>query len=97
MQMTGGPNEASPLQIAEVRDFNPKGNKKHQHVNQDAQKGIIALQQRGKQQKLTSTKEDEELNKEINEIRQMITGGTGDLAGMLSLKGKRIEQIPRAL
>lgn len=36
MQMTGGPNEASPLQIAEVRDFNPKGNKKHQHVNQDA-------------------------------------------------------------
>jgi hypothetical protein len=31
------------------------------------------------------------LNKEINEIRQMITGGTGDLAGMLSLKGKRIE------
>ena len=78
MQMTGGPNEASPLQVAEVRDFNPKGNKQHQHATPDTQKGQIVLQQRGKQQKLTITKEDEELNKEINEIRQMITGGTGD-------------------
>ena len=76
--MTGGPNEASPLQIAEVRDFKPKGNKQHHQVNPDPPKGMSMLQQRGKQQKLSITKEDEELNKEINEIRQMITGGTGD-------------------
>ena len=43
MQMTVGPNEASPLQIAEVRDFNPKGNKQHHHVNPDTQKGMIVL------------------------------------------------------
>ena len=44
MQMTGGPNEASPLQVAEVRDFNPKGNKQHQHAAPDSQKGQIVLQ-----------------------------------------------------
>jgi hypothetical protein len=42
--MTGGPNEASPLQIAEVRDFKPKGNKQHHQVNPEPLLGMSMLQ-----------------------------------------------------
>jgi hypothetical protein len=42
--MTGGPNEASPLQIAIVRDFKPKGNKQHHQVNPDPPLGMSMLQ-----------------------------------------------------
>jgi hypothetical protein len=62
MQMTVGPGEASPLQIAQVRDFRPKGNKQQEGINHQKRSYLQIV---SPIVKANTFKEDEELNKEI--------------------------------